>query len=130
MKITQSQREEVLVVSFEGNLTTWEQLEIGQQLKEAIDGAKGVVVFDLSEVKELDDCGIGLLRESNRQLGTRGLNLILAGARATAADALREANISSQIAMALSVDQAVTMAAPTVEIDPSSLLDELNGEEL
>lgn len=130
MKITQSHREEVLVIGLEGNLTTWEQLEIGQQLKEAIDGAKGVVVFDLSEVKELDDCGIGLLRESNLQLGSRGLNLILAGARATAADALRNANISSQIAMATSVDQAVTMAAPTVEIDPSSLLDELNGEEL
>lgn len=130
MKITQSHREEVLVIGFEGNLTTWEQLEIGQQLKEAIDGAKGVVVFDLTEVKELDDCGIGLLRESDRQLGSRGLNLILAGARATAADALRDANISSQIAMATSVDQAVTMAAPTVEIDPSSLLDELNGEDL
>jgi len=34
LKITQSKREEVLVVSFEGNLTTWEQLEIVQQLKE------------------------------------------------------------------------------------------------
>ena len=35
-----------------------------------------------------------------------------------------------QISMATTVDQAVSMAAPTVEIDPSSLLEELGGEEL
>ncbi len=130
MKITQSYRDEVLVVGFEGNLTTWDQLEVGQQLRSTIEEAKGIVVFDLSEVREIDDCGISLLRESNQQLGSRGLNLILAGAKDTAADALREAKVSSQISMATTIDQAVTMAAPTVEIDPTSLLGELDGEEL
>ena len=87
-------------------------------------------MFDLSMVNEVDEGGLALLRSVHSQLQARGLTLILAGAQGAAADSLREANLSTSISMATTVDQAVTMAAPTLEIDPSSLLSELGGEEL
>lgn len=130
MKISDSNRDEVLVIAFEGNLATWDLLEVGPTLKNLISGANGVVVFDLSEVNAVDAGGVSLLLAAHSQLGKRGLNLILAGAKGTAADALRAANMSTSVSMAMTVDQAVTMGAPTLEIDPSSLLSELDGEEL
>lgn len=130
MKISDSKRDEVLVIGFEGSLTAWDLLEVGPQLRSLIASAASVVVFDLSGVNDVDAGGMSLLRTVHSQLGERGLNLILAGAKGAAADALREEKMSMQISMATTVDQAVTMAAPTVEIDPSSLLEELGGEEL
>lgn len=130
MKIRDSKRDEVLIVAFEGNLTTWDLLEVGPTLQNLISSATGVVVFDMSEVNEVDSGGTSLLLAAHSQLGKRGLNLILAGAKGAAADALREAQMSTRISMATTVDQAVTMAAPTLEIDPSSLLNELGDVEL
>ena len=130
VKIRESKRDEVLVIAFEGNLTTWDLLEVGPTLHNLISGATGVVVFDLSEVNEVDAGGISLLLAAHSQLGKRGLNLILAGAKGAAADALREAKMSTRISLAMTVDQAFTMAAPTLEIDPSSLLSELGDVEL
>jgi hypothetical protein len=53
VKISDSKRDEVLVIGFEGNLATWDLLEVGPQLSSLISGAAGVVVFDLSMVKEV-----------------------------------------------------------------------------
>ena len=87
-------------------------------------------MFDMSEVNEVDSGGISLLLAAHSKLGERGLNLILAGAKGAAADALREANMSTRISLATTVDQAFTMTTPTLEIDPSSLLSELGDVEL
>ena len=69
VKISDSKRDEVLVIGFEGSLTTWDLLEVGPQLRSLIASAASVVVFDLSGVDDVGAGGISMLRAAHSQLG-------------------------------------------------------------
>lgn len=124
MRLAHSIQHEVLVIRLEGSLAAWEILEIGTQLKDLITNANNMVVMDLTQVDQIDAAGIGVLTECHRRLTERGSNLLLAGAKGPAANAIRMAQLSEFMQMAMTVDQAITMAAPTLEIDPDKLLDD------
>lgn len=124
MRLAHSIQHEVLVIRLEGSLSAWGILEIGTQLKDLITNASNMIVIDLTQVDQIDSAGIGVLTECHRRMIERGSNLLLAGAKGAAANAIRMAKLSEFMQLAMSVDQAVSMAAPTLEIDPDKLLDD------
>lgn len=130
MKISDSRHQQLVVVAFEGRFDTWDLLEVGPQIRDLISSAQDFVAFELSQVSAIDAGGMSLILECQRQLRDRGLDLILVGAKGGTADSLQAAQVGDRINITTNVDLAVSMVASTIAIDPSSLLSEMDGEEL
>jgi|GEM_PF-2707880 anti-anti-sigma regulatory factor len=129
MKISESYRDGILVVGFDGDSDAWSVPGVRERLVELLTNASGVVVFDLSHAEGIDDGGVSLLCDCKRRLVARGQDLIIGGEQEALKAPLRKAHLIGSISAA-SIDEAITMASPTMDIDPSSLLNDLDDEEL
>ena len=116
MKISAYTSDDSLVVALTGVLDTWELLSIGGELKRLIETSTLDVILDLSALTEIDSSGINVLLAFQAWLFARDRSFVLAAAKGAVATSLRRRQVQDQIPIMSSVDDALNMVCPTMEL--------------
>lgn len=123
MEIKSATRESVAVFELSGALDVWGLLEIGPALRQIGQESSGVSVLDLASVTEISSTAINVLLELDQAVTDRGARLLLAAPTEAVEKSLQLRRVHTAMQVVASVELAVTMGAPTIEMPSERLSD-------